>query len=262
MLPQPTDGFDWVQAPAGPALVCRALQPHADHVFTTRHWTLGSARAPSDAEWQPVASALGVDLAHLVRVRQVHGHAVVVHRGGDTAARPDADVILSADPSAALAIQAADCVPLLIADVRVGAVAAAHAGWRGLASRVPAVAVEALAREFGSRPRDLVAAIGPSISAARYEVGADVRERFANARFSAEHLSRWFLPGGRPVHWYFDGGVAARDQLEGAGVPAVQVHVAGLCTASHPTVLCSYRRDGRGAGRIAAAIRARNPWRR
>jgi len=99
--------------------------------------------------------------------------------------------------------------------------------------------------------------IGPSISAARYEVGADVRERFAASRCSSAHLARWFTDADRPSHWYFDGWRSARDLLEAAGVPAAQIHAAGLCTASHPDLLCSYRRDGKGTGRFAGAIKPR-----
>jgi hypothetical protein len=162
---------------------------------------------------------------------------------------------VSDDPSLALAIQTADCVPLLIADRVTGAVAAAHAGWRGLAAGVPAATVGALAREFGSVPADLVAAIGPSISAARYEVGDEVRAEFEAAGVAAARLARWFLPGTRPGHWQFDGWRAAQDQLESAGLALAHVHVAALCTSASPDLFCSYRRDGKGAGRIAAAIR-------
>jgi hypothetical protein len=134
----------------------------ADHLFTTREWALGSG-AGSDDEWAPVAASLGVDLDHLVRLRQVHGAAVVVRRAGDrlpSGPRPEADIVVSNDPLVAIAIQTADCVPLLLADSRSGAVAAAHAGWRGLAASVPAAAVSALAHAFDARPKDLVAAVG------------------------------------------------------------------------------------------------------
>jgi hypothetical protein len=193
-------------------------------------------------------------------MRQVHGAAVVVRRAGDAPrsageSLPDADISISNDPSLAVAIQTADCVPLLIADRVTGAVAAAHAGWRGLAAGVPGVTVAALARELGSAPVDLIAAIGPSISAECYEVGQDVRSRFLAAGFSSDQLERWFLPGMRPGHWLFDGGRSARDQLEAAGVHAGSILTSGLCTATHPDLFCSYRRDGAGAGRIAAAIR-------
>jgi YfiH family protein len=264
MPPKTSDAFAWAQADHGPVLVCRALEPFAAHLFTTRQWPLGAATAGNhESAWADVAHALGVDAAHLARAHQVHGAAVVTRRAGDPPAPadplPDADIVVSDDPALTLAIQTADCVPLLIADSRGGAAAAAHAGWRGLAARVPARTVESMAAAFGSRPADLVAAIGPSISAARYEVGDEVRRRFEDAGASAGDLARWFAPAERPGHWHFDGWAAARDQLATAGVPADQIHVAGLCTASHPEWLCSYRRDGSAAGRIAAAIRPRSP---
>jgi hypothetical protein len=260
MRPQPSGGFAWAQAAGGTALVCGALRPFADHLFTTRDWALGSRAVATDADWEPVAASLGVDRAHLVRVHQVHGAAVVVRRAADESlpeSCPDADVIVSNDPSLALAIQVADCVPMLLADRSTGAVAAAHAGWRGLAAGVPGVTVAALTREFGSRPADLLVAIGPSISAGRYEVGEDVRERFVAAGFSDDQRGRWFSDGVRAAHWQFNGWQAAIDQLEMAGVPAAQIHPSALCTATDSDRFCSYRRDGRGAGRLAAVIRPR-----
>ena len=94
--------------------------------------------------WSDVAAALGVAPADLRRVRQVHGSSVVVVRASDPrspAALSEADIIMTDDPTIGIAIQTADCVPLLMADARTGAVAAAHAGWRGLAAGVPGVAV-------------------------------------------------------------------------------------------------------------------------
>lgn len=263
MLPKPNDGFAWLQLEQGPALVCSALDRYAAHLFTTRPWVLGSADGNRAAAWAAVARALDADAAHLDRAHQVHGASVIVRRAGDPphgdAPLADADILISNDPATVLAIQTADCVPLLFADRRTGAVAAAHAGWRGLAARVPEVAVQAIGRELGSRPGDLVAAIGPSISGPRYEVGDEVRARFQQGGFSAAECDRWFAPGPRARHWCFDGWASARDQLAAAGVSADQIHLAGLCTASYPDLLCSYRRDGTAAGRIAAAIRASPP---
>jgi YfiH family protein len=157
----------------------------------------------------------------------------------------------------ALAIQTADCVPILIADRRTGVVAAAHAGWRGLAARVPYEAVQALAYRFDSAPADLIAALGPSISAERYEVGIDVREKFQSAGFTEAQLANWFADGVRPEHWQFDGARSAVDQLASAGVPRDQIFACGLCSAEHADLLCSYRRDWKDAGRMAAVIRAK-----
>ena len=273
--PRPADGFEWRETPAGLALVCRALDLYAPHVFTTRGWTLGSSPdGDRRAGWDEVARVLGLDAAHLARAHQVHGASVVVHRANEPqriAELQQADVIVSDNPALAMAIQAADCVPLLIADRRTGVVAAAHAGWRGMAARVPEVAVHALAREFGSRPADLIAVAGPSIGACCYEVGADVRDAFRRGGFADALLAGWFFDAPQPTdrnpsmpglpdiprshHWFFDGWAATQDQLEEAGIPRHQIHIAGLCTASHSQLLCSFRRDGSSAGRLAAAIR-------
>ena len=274
-LPQPNDSFRWVQVASLSALVCRALEPIARHLMTTREWELGTGPTTDEEHaWSEVATALTVRVDQLVRVHQVHGADILIRRAGDAqvATLPDADIVVSNDPAVAIAIQAADCVPILIADRRSGAVAAAHAGWRGLAAGVPRVTVETLAREFGSRPADLVAAAGPSIGACCYEVGPEVRQRFEEARWPESTTRGWFFTRvqpttgnpsmaglhaePRPGYWYFDSGPAVRDQLESAGVPRNQIFLAELCTASHPAVLCSYRRDGAGAGRIAGAIRA------
>jgi polyphenol oxidase len=253
------EGFEWVDAPGGPALVCQPLHRIAPHFFTTRSWVLGTrdANGGTDQAWAQVAAAMNLPPSRLLRLRQVHGDAVVVHRRGDALPAPprEADIILTDDPDVALAVQTADCVPLLLADPRSGAVAAAHAGWRGLAAGVPGVAVAAMTRAFGSRPHDLVAALGPSISAARYEVGDEVRARFEASGVTAPALEAWFPVRTRPGHWLFDGWRAASDRLLAAGVPADHVHASALCTAEHADLLCSYRRDNRAAGRMAAVIR-------
>jgi purine-nucleoside/S-methyl-5'-thioadenosine phosphorylase / adenosine deaminase len=277
-LSQRNDPFGWVQATGLPALVCGPLAEIAPHIFTTRGWPLGS-QAPEtsggvDERWRDIAAAMDVDASHLVRVRQVHGTTVVVARE-PAAEASDADIIVSSSAELALAVQSADCVPILIADRRTGAVAAAHAGWRGLSARVPAATVAALGREFGSQRKDLVVAIGPAIGACCYEVGADVHQRFARTGFTGDQLERWFLKRPAPSarnptvlsgpfrsadpradHWYFDGWASAREQLQALGLSAEQIFVAELCTASHPEWFCSYRRDGSPAGRMAAAIRS------
>src|SRR5262249_47350106 len=158
-------------------------------------------------------------------LHQVHGAAAVVRRkGSEHAHRGDdvfdeADIVLTDDPAQAITIRVADCQPILIVDQRTRAVAAAHAGWRGLAARVPRVTVERLATEYGSRAQDLLVAIGPSIGACCYEVGADVRASFAG--FADAEVERWFAvepaviaanppvatlsATRRPGHWFFDG---------------------------------------------------------
>jgi YfiH family protein len=276
IAPTPASSFAWTLTGTKPALICLALEPFARHVFTTRQWALGSRADDSgdDQRWGEVAEAVGVEPGHVLRGRQVHGADIVVAGGADTGLR-SADIFASAQAETAVAVQAADCVPLLIVDRRTGVVAAAHSGWRGMAARVPAKAVEALAREFGSRSADLLAAFGPSIGACCYEVGAEVRLAFVAAQFTDAELRQWFrespapternpsMPGlpraRRPEHWFFDGWSTIRSQLESAGVPAGQIFGAELCTASHPHWFCSYRREGAAAGRLAAAVRRTRP---
>lgn len=283
-LPAPGDSFEWRDHEGGPCLICRPLEPYAPHLFTTARWALGSrAPEPDPARgeslrvegWRQVSAALSIEPDRLVRATQVHGAAVVVGtRAIADREQPRADIIVLRESEAAAAVQAADCVPMLMVDRASGAVAAAHAGWRGMVARVPQVALRALATTFGSRPADVMVALGPSIGACCYEVGPDVRNAFAEAGFSTGMLERTFheqplstranpsmprVAAGvrRSDHRFFDGWQMMCLQLVEAGVPAAQIHSACLCTASHPESLCSYRRDGAPAGRIVGAIKCR-----
>jgi YfiH family protein len=251
--------------------VCEPLGEIAAHLFTTRSWSLGEARGRTSG-WQEVATSLGYARSGLVRLHQVHGRSVVMadREDGRREALLDGDILIARSDARLVAVQAADCVPLLMADRRLGVVAAAHAGWRGLAAGVPRATVDALVETYGSDPRDLIAAVGPAISSCCYEVGEDVREAFAGDGFEPGDLDRWFhrqptptranpsMPGlpsaPRPGHAYFDGWQSAVDQLSAAGVAASRIFSARLCTASHPKVFPSYRRDGAVAGRLAGAI--------
>ncbi|MBM3818147.1 MAG: peptidoglycan editing factor PgeF [Acidimicrobiia bacterium] len=247
MLPPIPDAFRWTDESWGPALRCRALEDLAPHLFTTRQLRLSSA-----ADWQQVADAVGA--AELAILTQVHGRAVVTASRG--MGHPEADVLIGDDPEMALTIRAADCVPLLIADGASGAVAAVHAGWRGTAAGAATAAVEALARNFRSRPQDLVAAIGPSIGACCYQVGSELVDAFAAAGYERHLVDRWFSTP-REGGLRLDVAGANRDQLVLAGVPEAQIHVAGLCTAMHLGVLTSFRAEKERAGRIAGVIRPR-----
>jgi YfiH family protein len=261
--------FRWESESWGPALRCAALEPLVAHLFTSRALALGASGPEGEAAWAALADSLGRRQSDVVRLRQVHGAEVIVRRAKQAEAAsprhqspgtqeedrdrwPAADIVISDDPSLVLAVQAADCVPLLLADRRSGAVAAVHAGWRGTAAGAAVVAVQALRTHFAAHPGDLVAAIGPSIGPCCYEVGPELRDAFLDAGHPRDEVERWFHPAGRLDLW-----TANRDQLVRAGIPPQAVHVANLCTKDDEERLCSYRRDGANAGRIAAAIRAR-----
>ena len=271
------DAFEWVRYAWGPAIRCRALAAVADHCFTTRAPELGPGPLSAGDGWHQVALAMGVPPHSIVRLRQVHGTGVVtlsrrqVFPPGD----PDwnvADIAVSDDPSVALCVKVADCVPILLADARTGAVAAVHAGWRGTAAGAVRLAVEALGVQFGSAPEDVVAAIGPSIGPCCYRVGQDVRAAFGAAETWKGMLDAWFSPSPapEPIHGvpgtdptasgngpavFLDTWTANADQLRDAGVPASQIHVSRACTSCHRETFHSYRVEGERAGRMVGVIR-------
>jgi YfiH family protein len=232
----------------------------APHLFTTRQLQLSSAE-----DWSRIAAIVGATRA--ASLNQVHGRDVVVIRRGsaELPGRPAGDAFVSGDPDTAVFVRAADCVPLLIADSRTGAVAAAHAGWRGTAAGVATATVAALSREFNSKPEDLTVAIGPNIGPCCYEVGSELVDAFAAAGHARHLVDRWFStrdPGigtrdPRHRRLYLDVAGANRDQLMLAGVPEASIHIAGLCTAMHLDILTSYRAEKEKAVRIAGAIRCR-----
>jgi YfiH family protein len=269
-LPWVPDSFYWVDVPWGAALRCRPLDDLAPHLFTTRQLAL-----TSPAGYEQLAAVLGVE--HVATLTQVHGAAVSIVRQGAPAARhrPEADALVSKEPDVAIAVRAADCVPLLMADRITGAVAAVHAGWRGTAARAAVAALNAMEREYGTHPTNVLAAIGPSIGRCCYTVGSDLVDAFAAAGHERYLIERWFsnpasgegfggasrgAPGaGRWPQLRLDVAGANRDQLILAGVPERQIYDARLCTAMHLDVLTSYRVEKDKAGRIAGAIAAARP---
>lgn len=256
-LPEPGEGFDWIDEAWGPALACRPLAALARHCFSTRALALPSGEQPRGA-WRDLAATVGVALEQVCLVRQVHGiAAAVVRRDGPTptpGSAPVADIIATDDPHRAVAVRVADCAPVLLADPRSGAVAAAHIGWRGLARGAPAAAVRTLVDAFGARPADLVVAVGPAIGPCCYEVGAELVDLFRAAGHGEATLARWFVR--RDGRLWLDLRTAVCEGLQAAGVLPRRLFATVLCTATHRSLFYSYRREGRAAGRLAGIIRA------
>jgi polyphenol oxidase len=252
--PQPNRGFEWTQAPWGDVLRCIPLTACTEHFFTTRNLTLRDR----EDEWEAVAAALGVPVGDLLLIRQVHEATVAVASADRPRPwpRPEADLLVSNDPTSAIGVRVADCVPILLAEESGRAVAAVHAGWRGTARRAVIAGVEALQTRYGVRPEQIIAAVGPCIGPCCYEVGESTRQVFRDAGHHPDMLARWFDPrDGDKFH--LDLWRATRDQLEGAGVMPENIHVAELCTRTHADVLHSFRADGDKAGRMLGVIRAR-----
>lgn len=182
-------------------------------------------------------------------LRQVHGTRVVRLRpparmpgeGGEST--PEADASYATEPGAVCVAQAADCLPVLFCDDAGAAVAAAHAGWRGLVAGV----LEATVRAMPAAPASLMAWLGAAIGPDSFEVGDEVREAFVRADPGAAAAFR----AGAPGKHYADLYALARRRLATAGV--TRVYGGGLDTLRDPARFFSYRRDGR-CGRMAALV--------
>jgi YfiH family protein len=191
--------------------------------------------------------------ARPVWLRQVHG-TNVLRLVASTPAHPDeaADAAWTTERGIACVVQLADCLPVLLAEANGGAVAAVHAGWRGLASGVVEAALAAMAAGTRARPADLYAWLGPCIGRRSFEVGADVLVAFGVE--PAERTLQRFTYQPRPDgtrRWLADLQGLAADRLRAAGVSVIDV--ADECTFELSSRFFSFRRDGR-TGRMAAAI--------
>jgi polyphenol oxidase len=254
MPPEVSGEFSWVPSSWGVALQCRAFASAA-HGWTTRQLRLRGTAEAERAGWAAVAEATGLSPANLVRLAQVHGtavHAATRQPGGAA----EADIAVSDEGDRVLAIQVADCAPILTVDRTGRVVAASHAGWRGTAADVAGVTVRALASRYQVAPDTLSAAIGPSIGPCCYEVGEELLDAFTARGWSAADCDRWFIR--REAKLFLDVWQANAEQLERAGIPADRIFVSRLCTACHRDWFYSYRREGAGTGRLAGYIRARS----
>jgi len=205
----------------------------------------------------------------LVTLRQIHSD--VIHCIDSANTEPlVGDGLLTATPGLLLAIQTADCLPVILGDPKHRAVGVFHAGWRGTVKRIVEKGVGAMIGCFGSRPRDLQAAIGPGIQGCCYEVGEEVRTKFESQFAYAATLFRevkesdpvrekyplLFLTARAPGHGelppkiFLDLVEANRRQLLSAGLPARSIEVCGPCTQCHTDLLFSYRAEKGKTGRL------------
>jgi YfiH family protein len=220
------------------------------------------------------AAALSAGKMPLVALRQFHSDAIHI-ADAPGAEAPKGDALATRTQGLLLGVQSADCVPILLADTRQRAVAAIHAGWRGTLARIVVKTLGRMQMEFGTRPRNVVAALGPAIGRCCYEVGPEVAQAFA-AQFPT--AADWFdgpfeqlahgeeplwlpwltmMPPGHvppPPRVQLDLRAANRWQLMDAGVPESRIAVSDLCTACRTDLLFSYRREGAKTGRMMAVI--------
>jgi hypothetical protein len=224
-------------------------------------------------------SALGAESLQLVALKQIHSD--VVHLFESAPSTPcrglpavAGDASATNRPGLLLGVQTADCVPILLVDPKKRAVAAIHAGWRGTLQRIVTKAIGKMHMQFGTRPADLLAAIGPSIGGCCYEVGTEVAVEFQSQFAQA---SEWFdelrtgdepnplqwlnmMPPGHqppPKNVLLDLRKANRAQLLDAGLHPQNIFVSDLCTACRRDLLFSYRKEGARSGRLMSVIGVR-----
>lgn len=194
--------------------------------------------------------------ARPVWLRQVHGVNVLrLHAGGDSTPSEPADAAWTTDIGVACTVQVADCLPVLFTLRDGSAVAATHAGWRGLAAGVLEATVQALCESKRVPPSEVLAWLGPCIGPREFEVGADVLQAFGERPTSPDARRFAYSPrADGAARWRANLPLLATERLIAAGVQ--NITDAGICTVQSPSSFFSFRRDG-VTGRMAAAI-----WRR
>ncbi len=218
-------------------------------------------------------AAVGAKDFTLVAMKQIHS-AIIRPFAAVPATPCQGDASMTKAPCLLLGTQTADCVPILLVDPKKRVVAAIHAGWRGTLARIAQKTVGRMQFEYGCRPADLLAAIGPSIGPCCYEVGAefvakftaqfaDASEYFDEARTGDEPNPLQWLnmkpPGHQPSpqNVHLDLWKANRSQLLAAGLPANNIFTSALCTACRRDLFFSYRKEGAVSGRMLGVIGVR-----
>jgi YfiH family protein len=219
-------------------------------------------------------NAAGARDLPLVTLKQFHSD--VIHVFDDAPTDPcRGDASTTNRPNLLLAVQTADCVPVLLIDPQKRAIAAIHAGWRGTLTRIVAKTIGKMQMHFGTSPTDLLAAVGPAIGGCCYEVGTEVAAQFLSQFPDAPDYFDEFRTGDEPnpIQWLnmmppghqpppqgvlLDLRKANRSQLLAAGLRPQNIHVSDLCTACRPDLLFSYRKEGPTSGRLMSVIGIRS----
>ena len=244
------------------------------HLFSTRvggvsrgiystmnlSYTRGDEKEAVDENFRRIAEVLGCDLGDIVCSDQTHtvNLRVVSHEdGGKGILTPkdytDTDGLLTDEPGLVLATFYADCVPLYFVDTKNRAVALAHSGWRGTVARMGRCVTEKMKEVYGTDPADLVAAVGPSICQACYEVSEDVAEAFAQ-EFRGFGQSDEILIGRGGGKYQLDLWRANEIVLTEAGIPAGQIQVTDICTCHNSDYLFSHRASHGKRGNLGAFL--------
>ncbi len=247
---------------------CAAFEkiPGLRHAFSTRFGgiSLASEQAlnlghvpwdlPANVEEnrRRLLSVLSIPAAHLATVAQCHSTEfhIIYCPARQWNPRSRGDALITAEQGIAVAVQVADCFPVLVADPHKGIIAAVHAGWRGSLARILCRILEGMG-QLGADVADVLVAVGPGIRPCCFEVGPEVASAF-DAEYPGEHLCHQHPE--RQGKYVLDLPMALNLQLSEAGIPLQNRWDLGLCTRCNPNEFFSYRAEGSHAGRMMGII--------
>jgi YfiH family protein len=252
-----------------PYYSCRALEEVRSirHGFSTRHGGVSSLPAGSlnlshvswdraervDENRRRFMTSLNMRAATLATLSQIHSDRlhIIEEKNGQWNQRPQADAQATRLESMALAVQIADCFPILMVDPKVGAIAGVHAGWRGVLARIVSKAVETMKTVMECDPARLIVAIGPGIRNCCFEVGSEVVEAFER-KFPGVPLAR--PHPGHTGKSLLDLRRVLDVQFAEVGISQSQLFDLGMCTRCRMDEFFSYRGEGPKSGRLMAVI--------
>jgi YfiH family protein len=249
----------------------KAYGGHSLNLGFTKQDSRGAVERNRTVFERQVGAVTGKELWPLITLRQIHSD--LIHCVSEPPRELLAgDGLITNTPGILLGIQTADCLPVVLVDSKRRAVGVFHAGWRGTVKKIVEKGVGEMRGCFGTRPRDIKAAIGPGIHGCCYQVGEEVRQNFESQFAYADDLFRevkesdpvrekyplLFLTARAPGHSelptniFLDLVEANRRQLMDTGVSAKNIHASPLCTSCHTDLLFSHRAEKGVTGRMMA----------
>ncbi len=198
---------------------------------------------------ESLAKLLDFNKNQMVSPKQTHSKNIgIVNSNKDIF--PDTDALITNKPGICIFIRTADCVPILLYDPIQNALAAIHSGWKSTIQEISKHTIELMQDEFGTKPENLIAGIGPSIGPKVYEVGVEVAELFQE-QFGVNHTVEPIKNSNKYLLNLWE---ANKQILIETGIPETQIEIAEICTYSNSELFYSARRDGIKTGRLATGI--------
>jgi YfiH family protein len=224
-------------------------------VYSSMNLGLNSGDCPEDIRenYRIICEGSRFKIENIVMNKQVHGTDIVEAQAAPAFGLPlnEADGLMTDIPGLVLTTYYADCVPLFFYDPRNHVIANSHAGWRGCAHNMAGKTIAAMQNRYNSRPKDILAGIGPSISVKNFEVGAEVVNSFKK---ELPFSDKFIYNSKSAEKYHVDLWEICRTGLLEAGLKPENIEIAGLCTYEREDLFYSHRRDGLPRGSMAGMM--------